>query len=167
MRYDDLRSYTLKRTELHNTLTPVTVAGVYLNQASVLEAAIPEGEGDGQRLRARIDLTHVWRGVMSRYTRELAAETVEEFSVTDRGELLTPSALVFNLHTRNPWKIAGREAVLQVDGWELTLRAPWAEEISQVEDSIDFRLQPVWHLTCRANATKSFDFSTSFRCRAL
>jgi len=165
VRYDDLRSYTLKRTELHNTLTPVTADGGYVNQAGVLEATIPAGEGDECRLRARIDLTHVWRGVMAHCTRDLVADTVEEFHVLDRGELLAPSALVFNLHTREPWEISGCEAVLLLEGWELTLRAPWADSLSQREDSIDFRLQPVWHLECRLNQTKAFDLKTSFHCR--
>lgn len=167
VRYDDLRSYTLKRTELHNTLTPMTAEGVYLNQAGVLEATIPTGEGDGQRLRAMIDLTHVWRGVMAKYTRELTADNVEEFQVIDRGELLAASSLVFNLHTRVPWEIRGREAVLRLEGWELTLRAPWADDLIQAEDSIDFRLQPVWHLACRLNRAKSFELTTSFHCRSL
>jgi hypothetical protein len=167
VRYDDLRSYTLKRTELHNTLTPVTAEGVYLNQAGVIEATIPGGEGDERRLRAKIDLGHVWRGVMATCTRELVADTVEEFTVMDRGELLVPSALSFNLHTRGPWEIRGREAVLKVAGWELTLRAPWADEITQREDSIDFRVQPVWHLECRVKQAKAFDLKTTFSCRAL
>jgi hypothetical protein len=167
VRYDDLRSYTLKRTELHNTLTPVSPAGVYANQSGVIEAAIPAGEGDERRLRARIDLAQVWRGVMATCTRELIADTVEEFHVRDRGELLAPSALVFNLHTRVPWEIRGREAVLRLEDWELTLRAPWADAITQREDSIDFRLQPVWHLECRLNHAKAFDLQTSFNCRPL
>ena len=102
---------------------------------------------------------------MAHCTRDLVADTVEEFHVLDRGELLAPSALVFNLHTREPWEISGCEAVLLLEGWELTLRAPWADSLSQREDSIDFRLQPVWHLECRLNQTKAFDLKTSFHCR--
>ena len=74
---------------------------------------------------------------------------------------------MFNLHTRGPWEIRGREAVLRLEKWELTLRAPWADEITQREDSIDFRLQPVWHLECRLNRAKAFDLKTSFHCRPL
>jgi len=85
--------------------------------------------------------------------------------VLDRGELLQPSALAFNLQTRGPWEILGREAVLRVEGWELTLQAPWADAIKQREDSVDFRLQPVWHLECRLNQARAFDLKTSFRCR--
>jgi hypothetical protein len=167
VRYDDLRSYTLKRTELHNTLTPVSADGVYANQSGVIEATIPTGEGDERRLRARIDLAHVWRGVMTAATREVVADSMEEFRVIDHGELVTASALVFHLHTRKPWEIRGREAVLRVEGWELTLRAPWADGITQREDSIDFRLQPVWHLECRLNQAQAFDLTTSFSCRAM
>jgi hypothetical protein len=165
VRYDDLRSYTLKRTELHNTLTPVRSDGVYLNQAGVIEAAIPTGEGDARRLRARMDLAHVWRGVMTTCTREIVADTVEEFTVIDRGELVAPATLAFHLHTRGPWEIRGREAVLKIPGWELKLSAPWADEITQREDSIDFRFQPVWHLECRLHEAKTFDLKTTFTCR--
>ena len=167
VRYEDVRSYTLKRTELHNTLTPVSADGVYANQAGLIDAVIPTGEGDAHRLRARIDLAHVWRGVMTACTREWVADTVEEFHVIDRGELIQPSALAFNLQTRGPWEIHGREAVLRLEGWELTLQAPWADSITQREDSIDFRLQPVWHLECRLNQAKAFELKTSFRCRPL
>ena len=167
VRYEDVRSYTLKRTELHNTLTPVSADGVYANQAGLIDAVIPAGEGDAHRLRARIDVTHVWRGVMKACVRELVADTVEEFHVIDRGELLHPSALAFNLQTRGPWEIRGCEAVLRVEGWELTLQAPWADAITQREDSVDFRLQPVWHLDCRLNQATVFDMRTTFRCRPL
>ncbi|MDB6093541.1 MAG: hypothetical protein JWM32_1103 [Verrucomicrobia bacterium] len=167
VRYDDLRSYTLKRTELHNTLTPVSADGVYANQAGVLEATIPTGDGDERRMRAQIDLGHVWRGVMSRCTREVIADSVEAFDVIDRGELLAASALVFNLNTRERWEITGREAVLRIPGWEVTVRAPWADGITQREDSIDFRLQPVWHLECRLNSAKAFELKTSIVCRPL
>lgn len=167
VRYDDLRCYTLKRTELHNTLTPVQPDGVYLNQASVEVATAPTGEGDERRLRARIDLAHVWRGVMASYVRELTADTAEEFRVRDGGELRAPGALAFHLHTRGPWVIRGREASLRLDGWELVLRAPWADEITQQEDQIDFRLQPVWHLECRLRSATTFALETSFSCRPL
>ncbi|MDB6167896.1 MAG: hypothetical protein JWM88_760 [Verrucomicrobia bacterium] len=167
VRYDDLRSYTLKRTELHNTLTPVTAEGVYRNQSGVLEATIPEGEGDEVRLRARIDLAHVWRGAMSACVRELTSDRPEEFTVLDRGELLAESALAFNLHTRVPWEISGRQAILRLDGWELTLSAPWADEIVQRENSIDFRLEPVWHLECRLRRAKTFELATRFQARTV
>jgi hypothetical protein len=166
VRYDDLRCDTLKRTELHNTVTPVLADGVYVNQRGVAaEAVIPAGEDDGRRLRARIDLGPVWRGVMAHSSRELTADGPEEFQVRDRGELLAPSALAFHLHTRLPWEIAGQVAVLRLDGWALTVRAPWAEELTQREDSIDFRLQPVWHLECRLKHARVFDLVTTFSCR--
>ena len=104
---------------------------------------------------------------MGACSREIMADTVEEFAVIDRGELLTPSALAFNLHTRGPWEIRGREAVLKLPGWELSLSAPWADTITQREDTIDFRLQPVWHLECRLNQTKAFDLKTTFSCRPI
>lgn len=165
VRYDDLRSYTLKRSELHNVVTPVLADGVYPQQASVEEAVIPRGEGDERRLRAEIELGHVWRGVMKRCRRTLTAEDLASFAVRDEGELVNAGALSFHLQTRTPWKIAGHEAQLAFAGGELVLRAPWADEIVQREDSIDFRLESVWHLECCVHEVRAFAWETQFTIR--
>ena len=162
VRYDDLRSYTLKRSELHNVVTPVLAGGVYPQQAGVEEAVIPRGEGDERQLRAEIELGHVWRGVMKRYRRTLTAEDLASFTVRDEGELMNAGALSFHLQTRTPWKIAGHEARLAFASGELVLRAPWSDEIVQREDSIDFRLEPVWHLECRVREARAFGWETQF-----
>ena len=49
-RYDDLRSFTLKRTELHNVLAPTSAEGTPIGQMSPEEAVIPEGRGDEQTI---------------------------------------------------------------------------------------------------------------------
>lgn len=165
VRYDDLRSYTLKRSELHNVITPVQPGGIYVQQAGVEEAVIPAGEGDERRLRAEIDLAHVWRGVMTRCRRMIVAEELASFVVCDEGELVAPGAVSFHLQTRAPWKIAGKEARLAFAHGELVLSAPWADEIVQREESIDFRLEPVWHLECRVREAKTFTWETRFEVR--
>lgn len=166
VRYDDLRSQTLKRSELHNVITPVLPNGDHPNQGSVDQAVIPQGRGDERRLEARVDLGHVWRDWLVRCEREIVAENFETFRVVDRGELKASAGLAFNLHTREPWKIDGRKATLRISGWTLTLEAPWADRIIQREHSIDFRFQPVWHLECRLDQAKAFDLTTTFRCEA-
>ena len=123
------------------SIQPITalVFSAVLSVASPVEAAvIPEGEGDNQRLRARIDLSSVWRGIMRSCTRELAADTFSEFTVTDAGELPAPGMLSFHLQTNAPWEISGREAVLRPRGEELLegcdrrLRAPRGDlEVAQ------------------------------------
>jgi hypothetical protein len=165
IRYDDIRGFALKLTHLHNVLAPETADGMPVGQPLPEVPIIPEGEGDARRLRARIDLAPVWAHVMTRCGREIVAETPAEFTVHDRGELRAPLPLVFHLHTRGPWTIdaAAKSATLTVPGWTVTLRAPWAEEIRQREDSIDHRYEPVWHLECRRPAgSPAFDLATHF-----
>lgn len=162
VRYDDLRSYTLKRSELHNVLTPRRPGGVYPQQAGPEVAVIPQGEGDARRLRAEIDLAHVWRGAMSRCRRTIVAEELASFVVRDEGEPHQAEALSIHWQTRGPWRIDGREARLPFGGGELVLRAPWADEIVQREDEIDFQFAPVWHLECRVGPTRAFALETSF-----
>ncbi len=169
IRYDDLRGFALKRTELHNVLAPLRADGVAIGQSGAEVAVIPTGSGDERRLQAGIDLAHVWREVMHSCRRELVAEEPVAFTVRDRGELREALALVFNLHTREPWQIhAGeRRAELAVAGWKLTLQADWCDELRQAQHLIDHRLEPVWHLQCRAGARRKFDFETRFTCTPL
>jgi hypothetical protein len=44
----------------------------------------------------------------------------------------------------------------------LTLRASWAEALTQAEDLIDHLGRPVWHLQVRAPQCTSFDLKTEF-----
>lgn len=167
IRYDDIRGFAMKRTELHNVLAPETADGRPVGQPLPEVPIIPEGEGDAQRLQARIDLTPVWAHFMKRCGREITSAAPGGFVVRDQGELLEPLPLVFHLHTRVRWSIdaAAKRATLEVPGWRLILEAPWAGEIRQREDSIDHRYEPVWHLECRRPAgSGAFDLATHFTC---
>ncbi|MCF7689463.1 MAG: heparinase II/III family protein [Cephaloticoccus sp.] len=169
IRYDDLRGYYLKRTDLHNVLTPIRADGLAAEQAGAEQAVIPTGIGDAQNLHATIDLAHVWRQVMRNCEREIVSEEPATFTVRDRGELLEPQPLIFNLHTRKSWTIhqEERRAELVVAGWKLELRADWCDAISQRENLIDHRYEPVWHLQCRVGACSRFDLETRFTCTPL
>ncbi len=166
MRYDDLRSITLKRTELHNVVCPVSMDGTPIGQAGPELAVIPQGNGDERQLHAAIDLANVWRQVMKACSREILSDEPSLFSVWDRGEFLEPHALIFNLHTRVPWQIdhEARRAELVLDGWTLEIQADWCDEMSQQENSIDHRMEPVWHLECKVSACAHFELETRFRC---
>lgn len=169
VRYDDPRTHTLKRSELHNTVTPVLPDGSYAQQPLPEVAMIPEGEGDAQRLRARIKLDHVWRAVAATAGREIASDSPGAFTVTDRLNLLQAGPVVFHLHSREPWKIdgSGKRAKLEIPGWRLTLEVPWATELRQFQDGIDHRYEPVWHLECVAASAKEFALASRFTCEAL
>jgi hypothetical protein len=150
-RYDDARGVTLKRTELHNVTSPESANGVPIGQQPPEEAVIPEGNGDNVRFRASIDLSHVWRQIMTECTRKIASETPESFTVVDAGRLKSPHTVVFHLHSRRAWMIdtESRTATLETNRDRIFLHAPWATEIRQFEDGIDHRMKPVWHLECR------------------
>jgi hypothetical protein len=169
VRYDDPRHLLMKRTELHNVLTPVLPDGGYAQQPLPEVAVIPSGEGDARRLRACIDLGHVWRELATAAAREIAADEPAGFTVTDRLELKQAGSAVFHLHTRVPWRIdpARRVARLEISGWRLTLHAPWAVELRQHEDGADHRLQPVWHLEGVAAPAMSFVLESHFSCTPL
>lgn len=164
-RYDDLRSLTLKRTELHNVLAPESPEGTAINQLSPTEGIIPSGSGDSVTLRATIELTNVWREVMVSCVRRVESPSPKEFTIHDEGELKSPHALIFHLHTRGPWAVdeENRSATLEIGGNQVVLHAHWATEIRQYRDGIDHRLESVWHLECRqAAGATGFNLSTSF-----
>ena len=148
VRYDDIRHLHLKRTEFHNVLAPRSAEGVHCQQPLPDIAVIPEGEGDEYHLSASIDLSHVWREIMSSATRLLLSEDPSELLVRDQGVLNRPMALHFHLHTRHPWHINPDEksALLQIPGWSIRMDTPWAATLSQRKDNIDHRYEPVWHL---------------------
>lgn len=169
IKYDDPRCETLKRSELHNVITPVLPGEIFPNQTYMGEIdtpVIPEGEGDETKFRTRIDLSPVWRGIMTRCTRELVATEFAEFSVVDAGEMVAPGTLSFHLQTRGRWELkpSSQEALLHLPGWVVVLHAPWAEEITQAEDLIDYRYQPVWHLQCRVAIQREFRLKTLVCC---
>jgi len=169
VRYDDPRTHTLKRSELHNVVTPVLPDGSYAQQPLPEVAMIPEGEGDAQRLRARIDLGHVWRAVAPAAGREIVSDAPATFTVKDRLTLRQPGPVVFHLHSREPWRIdaAAKRATLEIPGWRLTLDVPWATDLRQFQDGIDHRYEPVWHLECAAAPAREFALESRFTCEAL
>jgi hypothetical protein len=162
-RYDDIRSFTLKRTEMHNVLVPVSTGSTPIGQMSPEIAVIPEGLGDEHKLQARIDLSHVWREVMTACSREMRSERADELLVIDRGRLIDPLPLVFHLHTRHPWTIEAnsRRATLRLPGHRIILETPWTTQIRQFTDGIDHRCESVWHLECLYPAgNREFELKT-------
>lgn len=164
MRYDDIRHLLLKRTDLHNALTPMREDGEFPDQAWAQVPVIPEGSGDARQFHASLDLGHVWQAEMTRYCRRVDSDAPGRFSVRDNGELRTRQAVVFHLHTHQPWQIdaAACRAVLEIEGWRLILSAPWAAAIEQAKELVDHLLRPVWHLQCRAPVGTTFDLKTEF-----
>jgi Heparinase II/III-like protein len=163
VRYDDWRSGILHRTYLHNVITPCRSDGTWPDQAAVEQPVIPTGAGDERQLRAEIDLAHVWREQMNRCRRVLHADSFEEFTVEDTGELKTESPIAFHLHASWPFRIDGKRVILEHGGIALEIVADWAVTATQREDLIDYRFEPVQHLVLLSRPLTTFKLQTRFR----
>lgn len=159
LRYDDLRCDLMKRTSLHNCLTPA--AQPWPDQAPPQEAVIPQGLGDARSLLARIDLTPLWRTHFAAIRRELASDSIDAFALRDAGELLADGAVVLHLFSRSPWSVARGVATTVVEGRSLTVDAAWAADMVEAERWIDHRREPLHHLAITSRPLRSFDLTTT------
>jgi len=160
VRYDDIRSLTMRRTCYHNAITPVREDGTFPDQAPLSEAQIPEGEGDESRLRASINISHVWRKEMKRCSRNVTSESPFEMEVLDEGELSKPGAVAFHLQSLRPFIIEDSLVRLPFEGGELLIDAPWAERVEQGVDSIDLDQQDVHHAIWYSESLTGFELNT-------
>ena len=161
VRYEDARANTLSASLMHNVVTPVGPDGGFIDQARPEVAVKVGGRGDEQALHAEVDLTAVWPGVMKRCARRIDSPNVNEITVVDEGELVTPGPIAFHLHARRPWQIDGKRATLTGKGPGLRVDLPWADRVVAAENSIDFRYEPVYHLTAYAPAGRAFSLTTT------
>lgn len=152
--YDDARVDLMKRSALHNVITPESNA----DQALPTEAIIPHGHGDERTLHAEIDLSHVWRHVMESCRREIWSDAPEWFVVRDAGMLKVPGRIAFHLHATRPFVIEPKGAVLG----RLRITSPWGEAVTQSEDLIDYRQEPVYHLIIFSSTVTAFNLETLF-----
>jgi hypothetical protein len=162
VRYDDLRAGLLKRSCMHNVVTPFIDGVLFPDQAFNEQPVIPRGAGDELRLEATIDLSEVWRDYMSACRREIVAATFENFLVKDEGRLLQTGPVAFHLHSPFPFQIEGKVVVLSDGVRSLRITASWAQTITQKEELVDYAFQPIHHLTAMSGAVQQFSFSTEF-----
>ena len=154
VRYDDARVHLMRRSALHNVITLESNT----DQALPTEPVIPEGHGDERTLHASIDLSHVWREHMESCRREIRSDAPEWFVVRDTGILKLPGRIAFHLHAPRPFVIGPQGAVLD----RLRITAAWAEAITQSEDLIDCRLEPVYHLIILSSTVTAFNLETRY-----
>lgn len=164
VRYDDARSQVMRRTYLHNCLTPVFDDGAFADQDIAEKSIIPEGSGNNEALNAEIDLSDVWRSHMGRYRREIRSSSIEEISVHDAGELRRAGQVAFHLHP--PWPFCvdvnlTTLAVLEYGKHRFEIRAPWAIRALAMEDLIDYQFRPVYRLTLVSSVLTVFDLETT------
>lgn len=159
VRYDDARGPLMKRSCLHNIITPVEEDGGFADQDPPAEPVIPTGRGDARQLDARIRLDHVWRNHMSACSRRIRSDDPNTFEVIDQGERLREGRIAFHLQARQSFEAGATSATL---AGKLKIHAPWAERIYQYEDGIDYRFEPIYHLVILSQPLQAFDLKTTF-----
>ena len=162
VRYDDLRAGLVKRSCMHNVITPYVDGIFFPDQAFNEKPVIPRGTGDAERLEAAIDLSDVWRDHMSGCRREIVASSFESFTVKDEGSLQQATPVAFHLQSSFPFHIEGNVVTLTDGTRSLQIMAPWAKTITQREELVDFALRPVHHLVIASEAAKKFSLKTDF-----
>jgi len=162
LRYDDPCAGTMKWSSMHNVITPLLPDGSFGKQSEPQEAILPEGHGDEDTLHTFVNVTSLWAPWMKRCTRRIDSDHPDKFTVTDAGELSEPSIVAFHLHSPVPFELEGRTATVKMDGITLRIALDWADTVTQSEDGIDFKFEPVYHLVARSREVTDFEFHSLF-----
>lgn len=162
VRYDDPRAGMMQWSSMHNVITPVLPDGSFGRQTAPQTAILPEGHGDEPTLHTFVDVASLWAPWMKRCTRRIDSDHPDKFTVTDAGELCTPGIVAFHLHSPVPFELEGRTATVKMDGITLRIALDWADTVTQSEDGIDFKFEPVYHLVARSREVTDFEFHSLF-----
>jgi len=162
VRYDDPRAGTMRWSSLHNVITPLLSDGSFGNQNAPHTAIHPGGHGDENELHAFVDVSSLWAPWMKGCTRRIDSEHPDCFTVTDAGELSDPGIIAFHLHAPTPFELEGRTAFVKMDGVTLRIALDWADSVTQSEDGIDFKFEPVYHLVACSQEVTSFELLSIF-----
>jgi hypothetical protein len=162
VRYDDPRGGTMNWSSMHNVITPVLPDGSFGKQGKPQSAILPDGHGDETELHVRVDVSSLWQPWMKRCTRRIDSDHPDRFTVTDAGELSAPGLVAFHLHAPVPFEIEGRAAIVKIGEILLRIALDWADSVTQSEDGIDFKFEPVHHLVARSREVTDFEFHTHF-----
>jgi hypothetical protein len=162
VRYDDPRAGTMRWSSLHNVITPLLSDGSFGKQNAPHTAIHPGGHGDENELHAFVDVSSLWAPWMKRCIRRIDSENPNRFAITDAGELSDPGIIAFHLHSPTPFELEGRTAFVKMDGITLRIALDWADSVTQSEDGIDFKFEPVYHLVACSQEVTSFELLSIF-----
>jgi len=155
----------LRRSSMHNVLTPVLEDGSFPDQEYATKKIIPYGDGDTVSLNTGIDVSNVWRSYMSRYLRTFISENFEHLEVRDQGSLKKECKVAFHLHALSPFRIEENNITLDIGDHILTIEAPWAKKALSREELINLHYQPVYHLILESGTLRKFDLITHLYLR--
>lgn len=150
----------LKRSYMHNVVTPVLADGTYPDQRHPKTPIIPSGQGNNQSVNANIDLTDVWGEYMVKCSRSIQSETPDEFLIIDKGILKEEGRIAFHLHSPFPFEIEGKKIIVRNNNSALLIEALWAEEILCRQESINLRHEQVYHLLIHGPISKQYILKT-------
>jgi hypothetical protein len=162
IRYEDSRHQLLKRSEMHNVLTPLLPSDSAPDQAPPEVAVIPEVGGDGGRFSARLDLGNVWREWMTACRREIDSPHAGAWSVHDAGRLRVRGAVAFHLHALHPFIEEGGRLFAGPAEARVEVIAPWAVRRLQSINLLDSAYRPVHHLRLISAPVEEFALETRF-----
>jgi len=166
--YMDARADEMKRSCMHNLVTPVDNDGSFPDQAyPYAGATVPTGRGDERTLRAAIDVTGAWAGRFTVCRRRLRSDSPAELIIEDRLELPATGAVAFHLQSRLPfrrdgeaWVLQGRQAQLRIEP-----RWPLAHAAAGIA-GIDSLGHPVHRLTLQAGPANRHLLRTKLSLKA-
>lgn len=159
--YSHPEANLLKRSCMHNCLTPVLPDGGFADQVSPSAPILPRGAGDSSGFRAEVDATPAWLPLMSSYVRRFESRSIRELVVEDTGELSTPGRVAFHLHSPHPFDLRDGCAVIEAGGFRLRVEAPWAVSLHADYDSVDLKHRPISHLVLLSPEATRFSFRTT------
>ncbi|GEM_PF-839796 len=157
-------SQELKRSYMHNVITPVGDQMTYPDQSPPTRAIIPKGKGDALSVHVEIDLTNVWQGQMHHCKRRVDSEDPDELIITDSGRLLQKGRIAFHLHSLFPFEIQTKDKIfLQARDSTLSIEADWAQEVLARSRSIDLKHRGCYHLAIISCQIKEFHLVTRIK----
>ncbi len=155
--YDHVEANHLKRSCMHNVVTPVIRQGVFADQQIPTVPVVPQGRMRGDSLRVKMDISAVWQRYMSACFRTIYSDVPSEIMVNDEGKLRAPGQLAFHLQSPFPFEIDGNTATVRSGAIRLTVEVPWAKTLSSHQEFMDLHGAPVYHL-----AAVSYDIQDAF-----
>lgn len=166
MPYNDTRCSIVKMARYHNVLT-VDGAGNETGRqlCPCPEASIPEGEGNEETLRCRIDVSGAWAEA-DVCVREIESDAPTEFIIIDRAALTDPRQVAFHLHSKHPWRRTDEGWATCGEKAKLLVTPLWPTiEETGAEDFVDGEKNPAHHLTLSAAPAQTHELRTRLLVR--
>lgn len=153
----------LRRSCMHNVITPALDDGTYPDQVVPAKNVIPFGNGDQMTLSAGIDVLPAWPEHMAKYTRRVESLSINELSLFDEGELKENWRVALHFHSPFPFSTAGdnRSAELMTGNIHLLIHADWATELIHRQESVDLKHEPIYHLVLLSRKCTTFALKTT------